>query len=118
MEFLKNLLGWRNGGWMRYCWALGVSIAVLGLLGGVLKNYFDLMVPVGIFVAFAPALYMLFFILIWAFFYVLTSPVRLWCHLCLWVIDRFGKVESDKRQKLNLTLMRLDKVGEWAFSRW
>jgi hypothetical protein len=61
MQFLKNLPSWRNGGWMRYCWALGVGISVIGLLGIVLKDYFDLMMPAGILIALFPALYMLFF---------------------------------------------------------
>lgn len=118
MEFLRSLPSWRNGGWMRYCWALGVGIAVLGLLGIVLKDYLDLMLPAGILVAFFPALYMLFFILIWVLFYALTFPLRLWCHLRLWAINRLGKVRADEGQKFATILKRMDKVGEWAFSRW
>ncbi len=112
---LFQRLGFRT--WIDWFVKLGFLIAAVGTAGLLLKNYLDLLVPIGMGMAFFPALTFVFLGILALAVYAVTLPVRLWCAMTLRrqeVRDPLGEKAMRARRVLDM----IDKPSEVLFAWW
>lgn len=97
-----------------FLWA-GIAIAAIGLLGELLGEYFELMVPLGVLLALAPTFVLVILSLLWVLMYLVTGPVRLWCLARMWFLDRSSDPDSVEYNRLLVVLWKLDNAGNRLF---
>lgn len=93
---------------------LAVGYAGLFLNGS--PSVFSGIAAAGAVLVAAPIVFIFSLMAIFALMYVITAPVRAWCHLRLRMFYRHSDDWVQTEKKLEATLRKLDSMGEWLWS--
>lgn len=103
------------GNWFELCVKGGAAIIVFGLIGMSLEGYFEFIIPIGATLVIIPMLLILPSIILLAIYYIITSPIRLWLMMRIWMMDKQSSPNDTKYMDLRSNLDSLDQPPAWLF---